>query len=65
MLSNEFGKKSDDEILEDCVLMIYKILKQDLNVSECNDTQCDNEDCVLYNSVKNYIKYNSIKIKRK
>ena len=62
MLSNEFGKISDDKKIEKCVIEIYNILKKDLNVVDCNDTQCDNEDCVLYMAVVQYIKYNDIKI---
>ena len=63
MKSNEFGKLKDDEKLEKCVLEIYNTLKNDLNVVDCGDRQCDNEDCVLYNAVVQYIKYNKIKIK--
>jgi hypothetical protein len=58
MKSNEFEKKLDDEKVERCVLEIYSVLKKDLNVVDCNDSQCDNEDCVLYQAVIQYIKYN-------
>ncbi len=64
MLSNEFKKPeiSDDIKMEVCVRTIYDILSKDLNVVDCNDSQCDNEDCVLYKAVVQYIKYNHIKI---
>jgi hypothetical protein len=63
MLSNEFRYLSDDKKVEKAVIEIYHILKKDLSVSECNDSQCDNEDCVLFQAVKQYIKYNKIKTK--
>jgi len=61
MKTNEFGLKSDDQNIEEYVIGIYNILKKDLTVVDCDDCQCDNEDCVLYRAVVQYIKYNGVK----
>ena len=63
MLSNEFGKISNDEKIEKCVRTIFDILSKDLNIVDCDDSMCNNEDCVLYTAVKQYMRHNSIKIK--
>lgn len=62
MKTNEFGKLSDDYNVAKYVIGIYNILKKDLCVSDCDDSQCDNGDCVLFNVVKQYIKHNKIKL---
>lgn len=45
------------EDIEKYVIEIYNILKKDISVLSCDDCQCDNEDCVLYKAVNQYIKY--------
>jgi len=52
-------KEEDDDKIEVCVRTIYDILKKNLSVVDCDDSYCDNEDCVLYRAVVQYIKYNT------
>lgn len=57
-----------DEMVKDVLAYnLYHILKKDESVSKCDDELCDNEDCVVYRALEQYMKYqfkekNSIKI---
>lgn len=53
----------DNKLIEFYVVHIYDELIKDLTIVNCNDHQCDDEDCVLYRAVKQYIKYNNVKLK--
>lgn len=60
MRTNEFGQIPYDEKKDRLIVELYILLRQDINVDDCGDEQCDNEDCVVYRAIKKYIKYNKI-----
>ena len=46
-----------DEEIKEHVIKIYCFLQQNTSVMKCDDTQCDNEDCVLFRAVRQYLEH--------
>lgn len=36
---------------------LHALLEKNINVKSCDDRLCDNEDCVLYRALEQYMKY--------
>jgi len=60
MRTNEFGKILYDKKKDRLIVELYFHLKQFINVNDCDDEQCDNEECVVFKAIKEYIKYNKV-----
>ncbi len=54
----ETEKENMEKKIKDILAFnLIEVIKKDESVVNCDDNICDNEDCVLYRALKQYMKY--------